>query len=61
MMTIMVFFDSNIKLNADKSFYLDGEAGRGKTHYLYALVKESILKNKKPHVFRDFMKSRRPY
>ena len=41
--------DSNIKLNADKSFYLDGEAGRGKTHYLYALVKESILKNKKPH------------
>ena len=41
--------DKSIKLDTDKPFYLDGEAGRGKTHYLYALVRDAILKNKRPH------------
>lgn len=41
--------DESIKLDTDESFYLDGEAGRGKTHFLYALVRDAILKNKRPH------------
>lgn len=39
--------DSSIKINPKKSFYLDGEAGRGKTRYLYSLVKKDVLEDKK--------------
>ena len=41
--------DKSININPHKSFYIDGEAGRGKTHYIYALVRDSLLNNKKPH------------
>ena len=46
--------DKAITIDSSKSFYIDGEAGRGKTHFLYALVRDYILKDKKPHTIIYF-------